>query len=280
MNQHPRKFSDPLDEILDRPIAFNPAFKRITGSTNAALFLSQTWYWSKRHREDDGWFFKTQTEWEEETGLTRYEQETARQHCKKAGVIEEKLKGVPATMYYRVNKEKVYSLLGFQFVETPHTQFAETPQTSSDDTRKNAEIQQSGSSPNINNVPSTSSMIPPETSDNDDSDTTQKIKTLSKLYSENVGAITSLGADLIRNMAIDYPESWYKPAFEIAVKNNARNLNYIDTILRGWKDHEFGWKPVRQNARNKKQEIPPTPSLDPAQLEKLREQAIKEFAVP
>lgn len=123
-----------------------------------------------------------------------------------------------------------------------------------------------------------SSFNHPESSDNDDSDMAQKIKILSNLYSDNVGPITVLGADLIRNMAIDYPESWYKPAFEIAVKNNARNLNYINTILRGWKEHEFGWKPARQSTRNKKQETPPTPAADPAQLEILRAQARKEFA--
>src|SRR5690242_9979731 len=101
-----RKFYDPMDELLDRPIAFNPAFKRITGSTVAALFLSQAWYWSKRH--EDGWFWKVQSEWEEETGLTRSEQETARKHLKLADLLEEDLRGVPARMYYRVKKENIY----------------------------------------------------------------------------------------------------------------------------------------------------------------------------
>src|SRR5829696_6635520 len=99
-----KKFHDALDDILDRPIAYNPAFRRITGSTVAGIFLSQAWYWSKRHKDDDGWFYKTGKEWEEETGLTRSEQETARKHCLRVGVMEEKLKGIPATMYYRVVK--------------------------------------------------------------------------------------------------------------------------------------------------------------------------------
>jgi DnaD/phage-associated family protein len=73
-----------------------------------------------------------------------------------------------------------------------------------------------------------------------------------KLYSENVGLITTLTADIIRNMAIDYPDpTWYQPAFEIAVKNNARNLNYVDAVLKGWKDHFFGWKPSRANRKAK-----------------------------
>jgi DnaD/phage-associated family protein len=85
---------------------------------------------------------------------------------------------------------------------------------------------------------------------------------LSKLYSENIGAITPLMADLIRNMTIDYPDpSWYQPAFEIAVKNNARNLNYVDAVLGGWKKHYFGWKPERtkSNSRNGRKSETPTP---------------------
>jgi hypothetical protein len=102
-----RRFQHPLDDLLDRPIAFNPAFKRITGSTVAALFLSQAWYWSKRTSDDSGWFYKTGAEWEEETGLTRSEQETARRHLKALGLMEEDLRGIPATLYYRVNKDEV-----------------------------------------------------------------------------------------------------------------------------------------------------------------------------
>ena len=110
------KYRDPMDDILDRPISYNPAFRRITGSTVASIFATQCWYWSKRHKDDDGWFWKTGAEWEEETGLTRSEQETARKHCKRVGIVEEQLKGVPATMYYRINRPKIYELLGVQFV--------------------------------------------------------------------------------------------------------------------------------------------------------------------
>ena len=118
-----RKFYDPIDDILDRPIAFNPVFKKITGSTVAALMLSQAWYWSKRTSNEDGWFYKTISEWEEETGLTRSEQETARKHLK--DILEVELRGVPATLYYRINKSKILELLGVQFAETLQTSLVE-----------------------------------------------------------------------------------------------------------------------------------------------------------
>jgi len=118
-----RKYHDPLDDALDRPIAFNPAFKRITGSTVAALMLSQAWYWSKRTSDNDGWFYKTIEEWEEETGLTRSEQETARKHLKQ--FMEVDLRGIPATLYYRLNKEEIYNSLGVQFATFPQTSLPE-----------------------------------------------------------------------------------------------------------------------------------------------------------
>lgn len=123
-NYTTRRFYDPLDDLLDRPIAFNPAFKKITGSTVAALMLSQAWYWMKRTSDEGGWFYKTIAEWEDETGLTRSEQETARKHLK--DILEVELRGVPATLYYRVNREKVLELLGVQFAETLQTSLPES----------------------------------------------------------------------------------------------------------------------------------------------------------
>jgi len=120
-----RKFHDPLDDLLDRPIAFNPAFKKITGSTVAALMLSQAWYWSKRTSDENGWFFKIGTEWEDETGLSRSEQETARKILKSLGLMEEELRGVPARLYYRVEKEEIYNMLGIQFAGNQQTSLLE-----------------------------------------------------------------------------------------------------------------------------------------------------------
>jgi hypothetical protein len=65
------------NKIFDRPIAFQRPFVELTGSVTAALFLSQAYYWSSRTTLQDGWFYKTREEWEEETGLTRYELETS-----------------------------------------------------------------------------------------------------------------------------------------------------------------------------------------------------------
>lgn len=73
--------------LLDRPIAFQRSFIRLDIGVTAALFLSQMIYWTNRS-DDDGWVYKTQEEWEEETGLSRYEQEGARKKLRSIGVLQ------------------------------------------------------------------------------------------------------------------------------------------------------------------------------------------------
>ena len=98
------EFLEVLQDVLDRPIAFHRVFVKLTGSVTAALILSQAMYWTRRSSSNaEGWFFKTREQWEEETGLSRYEQEGARKTLRKHSFWKEKLLGIPAQMYYRVD---------------------------------------------------------------------------------------------------------------------------------------------------------------------------------
>lgn len=100
----PERFVKVLNDALDRPIAFHRVFVKVTGSVTAALLLSQAMYWSKRvNSNNEGWFYKTRDQWEEETGLSRYEQESARKTLRKMPFWKEELRGVPAQMHYRVD---------------------------------------------------------------------------------------------------------------------------------------------------------------------------------
>lgn len=107
-----------LEDFFDMPIAYHRCFVVFVGVTGA-VFMSQAIYWSKRTKDEEGWFYKTQEEWEIETGLTRREQETARKRAKEAGLLEEKLAGNPARMYYRINLEPILKQLeGFSMAES------------------------------------------------------------------------------------------------------------------------------------------------------------------
>jgi len=92
---------------VGKPIAYYPNLKRITGSTVATIFLCQFIYWTGKQRDDEGWIYKTQSEIEQETGLTRTEQETARRILSKKGFLEHKYKGIPRQLYYRINIDAI-----------------------------------------------------------------------------------------------------------------------------------------------------------------------------
>ncbi len=94
-----------LATLLTRPIAFHRIFAAVGGGACAGLFLSQAFYWTPRTKDADGWFYKTQQEWEEETALTRREQESVRKQLAAKNLLEEKKEGVPCRLYYRINKE-------------------------------------------------------------------------------------------------------------------------------------------------------------------------------
>jgi DnaD/phage-associated family protein len=53
-----------------------------------------------------------------------------------------------------------------------------------------------------------------------------------RLYEENIGPLTPLIADALRDAEKDYAEPWVDYAFSEAVKNNARSWNYVETILK------------------------------------------------
>lgn len=108
-----------LEKLLDRPIAYHRVFCTIAGSATAGLLLSQMYYWSRNvtATERGGWFWKSEEDWEEETGLTRREQQTARAHLRGRGLIEEKREGLPARLWFRVRRDHIVGALQQLIIE-------------------------------------------------------------------------------------------------------------------------------------------------------------------
>jgi len=57
-----------------------------------------------------------------------------------------------------------------------------------------------------------------------------------KLYEENIGALTPLIADMLREAEKEYPSAWFEEAFEIAVAKNARHWRFVEAVLKRWKE--------------------------------------------
>lgn len=101
-------------DLFDRPIAFHRCLAELSGSVAAGLMLSQALYWSKRTSDADGWFWKTAEDWQEETTLTRREQETARKSLREidgGNVWFEERRGVPAKLYFRLDTDRLMEIL-------------------------------------------------------------------------------------------------------------------------------------------------------------------------
>jgi len=69
-----------------------------------------------------------------------------------------------------------------------------------------------------------------------------------KLYEQNIGPLTPLIADALKEAEAEYPADWIEDALDEAVRRNKRNWKYVEAILRGWKEEGRGKKQNRQNA--------------------------------
>ena len=72
---------------------------------------------------------------------------------------------------------------------------------------------------------------------------------LFKLYEENIGPLTPLIADALKDSEQTYPPEWVAEALETAVRNNKRNWKYVEAILRRWKEEGHAKKQDRRDAQ-------------------------------
>lgn len=107
-----------MEYLSCRPVAYLPILARRVGGVKAGVMLSQLLYWSKdKHvQERGGWIYKSVAEMEEETGLTKTEQQTARLTLAEFGVVESVLRGMPRVWYYRVDISALYQLLNVTII--------------------------------------------------------------------------------------------------------------------------------------------------------------------
>jgi DNA replication protein len=73
------------------------------------------------------------------------------------------------------------------------------------------------------------------------------------LYEQNIGPLTPLIADHLRDMEQEYPAGWIEEAIQIAVEANKRNLRYVRGILKRWqtegKERGFTQQPTQADGR-------------------------------
>ena len=101
-----------LLDVFDTPVSFHRCLVPVTGGVTSALMLSQAiWTTQSLEPSADGWFIRSQEQWTQETGLSRWEQETARRALRRSGLLEERRVGMPAKLWFRVRPDAVWRAL-------------------------------------------------------------------------------------------------------------------------------------------------------------------------
>ncbi len=85
-----------------------------------------------------------------------------------------------------------------------------------------------------------------------------------RLYEENIGPLTPLIADALKDAEETYSAEWVADTIDLAVKNNKRSWKYCEAILRRWKEEGRGEKQDRRDDKK-----PSEQSLD-RKIEQLR----------
>ena len=120
----PQITAELLLQLFDLPVSFHRCLVPISGGVNAALMLSQAIWTTEQLAAEhqipmaNGWFTKSQEAWSEETGLSRWEQETARRSLRHAGFLEERRVGMPSRLWFRVRPDQVWRALQAQAADT------------------------------------------------------------------------------------------------------------------------------------------------------------------
>ncbi|HLB65874.1 MAG TPA: DnaD domain protein [Anaerolineales bacterium] len=55
-----------------------------------------------------------------------------------------------------------------------------------------------------------------------------------RLYEQNIGPLTPMIAETLRDAEETYPSAWIEDALRIAVENNVRKWRYVEAILEDW----------------------------------------------
>jgi len=69
-----------------------------------------------------------------------------------------------------------------------------------------------------------------------------------RLYEENIGPLTPLIADALKDAEETYSAEWVAETIDLAVRNNKRSWRYCEAILKRWKEEGRGEKQDRRDA--------------------------------
>jgi hypothetical protein len=103
-----------IAELLGPAVGFHRALAAVAGGIHGGLLLSRALHLTRlqARRQRNVWIADSAAHWFEELGLSRREQEAARRDLLQIGVWEERMAGMPSSLFARVRLEVLVALLG------------------------------------------------------------------------------------------------------------------------------------------------------------------------
>jgi len=74
-----------------------------------------------------------------------------------------------------------------------------------------------------------------------------------RLYEENIGILTPMITEILKEDELEFPAHWIREAIQIAVQHNARNWKYVHAILVSWKNEGKNGKDKKNTQRTRDQ---------------------------
>ena len=234
-------------------ISVNKDLIKLLGLEEAIMLgelASEQYYWQKENRlVEDAWFFSTIENIEENTGLSGHKQRKALKSLEDMGLIEQKIKGIPAKRYIRIIEKQVFNLFNSKLLKNLTT-----------GCKKNEELDVknfNGNKNNINNnnIKINNNIVPEDEKPDMENlyvDTKQqKNNNIINLYNEicynlpSIKKITDKRKTALNKFAKEFTEDEIKQIFNLA--NSSEFL--IGKNDRGWKaDFDFILKPDKATA--------------------------------
>ncbi len=97
----------------------------------------------------------------------------------------------------------------------------------------------------------------------------ENLAKIAKLYEDNIGRLTSVIGERLKDIADKYPAGWFQEALKEAVKLEHRNLKYIEAILERWQVEGFkapkrieGGRGGQPRKRRKQERVRPIKHID------------------
>lgn len=186
--------------------------------------ISERDYWESREQLEDDWFYSTIENIENEIGYNEYKQRKILKSLESKGVLEVKVKGMPAKRYIRIDEENLLNLLNVQFFKNSRTSSLKIKEQEPQNLR--------GNNNNIKII-NKNSII---TNNNEHNNNNNIYSYVEEKFCRS---LSPTEYEKINILLKSYDEEIIKYAIDIASKNKKSTFYYVEGILKNWKGKDL-----------------------------------------